>query len=614
MTTAPPLAPPFDPDTPVAPGPGRAWRWDLLAMVLATLDLSIHLTRNWVAFDEGAMALAASLVRDGKWPHTDFSDVYSGGLALLDAAAFQLFGDDLLAMRIPFGVASIVWVGILAACFRRFVPAPAAAGLALVGFLWGPPLYTAAMPSWYLLFFATALCWALLRWNETEDPRWWGMAGLCIGLALFFKINALFLLAGAGCVLLTDERMRGGPVAALVVLLGVAGACVTVSNGWPWEHAATLTLPLVALAVVTVHHASRAGAGAPSGLGHALAPGAWLAAGVALVVVPWVLAYAIHGGLGELAQGLFVLPFRRPHSARLLALPFELADLLPIAILPVLLFVRWRREWAIGVAVAVIAVAFFVTDLVTIAPTPVVRGLWRTMRGWAVLAPLMVAVIRYRELGPSIRATMIAGWIAAWFALIQYPFAGANYLAYVAPLLLLAGVAAVHGHVSRPVGAAVIGALVVVTLGIGHGQSLNELGYTYRTPQPPLSRLEGAHGGGLLIPTPHVELMTDVVEVLDRWGARTLVAGPDAPHLYYLSGRPIPDREFFEFLAPEWSPAEFERRIAAHDPDAVVLNAWAPFSGIPLDSVAAHLKTRAIADTTLGPYRMLLLHRPATAP
>ena len=555
--------------------------WSLLAMALDGIDLSTPL-------------ISASMP--------------SGDLHNVDAAC-GLFGDDLVAMRIPFAVATILWVGLLAACFRRFLPAPAAAALALVGFLWGPPLFTAAMPSWYLLYLATAVCWALLRWNETEDSRWWGVAGLAIGVARFFKIHALFILAGAGCILLTDERLRGGLIAAVVVLAGVAAATMVVSNGWPWAHAATLALPLVALAAVALYHQSRANGGTPIALGAFLRPAAWLSLGVAIVVVPWVLAYAIHGGLHELGEGLFVLPFRRPHAARLLALPFELVDLLPIVLLPVLLFVPWKREWAIGVAVLVVALAFLAVDLATVAPTPVVRGLWRTMRGWGVLALLMVAVVRYRGAGPSLRSTIIVGWIAAWFALIQYPFAGANYLAYVAPLLLLAGVAAVHDRVSPPVGTAVTAALLIWTLGLGHGQSLNELGYTYRAPQPELSPLEGAHGGGLLIPTPHVELMTDVIEVLDHWGARTLVAGPDAPHLYYLSGRPIPDREFFEFLAPDWSAEAFERRILAHDPDAVILNAWAPFSGIPLDSVAARLKPRAVADTILGPYRILLFRR-----
>ncbi|HEX7918565.1 MAG TPA: hypothetical protein VF454_04130, partial [Gemmatimonadales bacterium] len=58
-----------------------------------------------------------------------------------------------------------------------------------------------------------------------------------------------------------------------------------------------------------------------------------------------------------------------------------------------------------------------------------------------------------------------------------------------------------------------------------------------------------------------------------------------------------------------WSAAEFARRIATHDPDAVVLNAWAPFSGVALDSVTALLPRRPVADTLIGPFHLLLFRR-----
>ncbi|HET7470102.1 MAG TPA: hypothetical protein VFJ81_10525, partial [Gemmatimonadales bacterium] len=121
-------------DPPLAGAIG-ARGWTLLAMAGAALDLSLHLFRNWVAFDEGALGLASSLVRQGRWPHADYADVYSGGLALLGAGAQWAFGDDLISLRIPLGIGTILWVGLLAACFRRFVSPWAAAGLAFVGYL-----------------------------------------------------------------------------------------------------------------------------------------------------------------------------------------------------------------------------------------------------------------------------------------------------------------------------------------------------------------------------------------------------------------------------------------------------------------------------------------------
>ena len=590
------------------------WAWDLLAMAVAAFDLSLHLFRNWVSFVEGQLGLSASLVRHGQWPHRDFNDVYSGGLALLDAGAQRLFGDDIIALRIPLGIATILWVAVLAACLRRFVSPAAAAGLALVGYLWGPPLYTAAMPTWYLLFLATAATWCLLRWNESEDARWWGVAGVCIGLALFFKINALFLLAGAGCVLLTDERHPSGPIGGAVVLAGVAGAAVTIGSGWWWPFAIRLVGPLLAVAVLALVHAARVRRDRPPAYRPLLVACGWLALGVGVVVIPWALAYALHGGLSRLIEGLFILPFKRPANAALLPQGFRLLDLLPIAALPLALGVRWRGAWGWFVAAVIIAAACAAVDVAGLQAAPTVRFVWRVVWGWAILAPVAAAAVRWAEPGPRTRASLIAGWIAAWCALWLYPFAAPNYLAYVAPLLLLAGVAAASGYARRPVGAAIAAALTLWTVAVNHGQPLSLLGYSRATPPPPMAPLDVPHGGGLLIPASDAAVMHGAIDLLHRWKVRSVVAGPDAPAIYYFGDLPFPDREMYEFFAPAWSATVFADRIRRHDPDAVVLNEGASFSKIPVDSVPLLLGRTALADTTIGPFRMLLLKRAPGAP
>src|SRR6478736_6084154 len=392
--------------------------WTTLAMALAALDLSQHLFRNWVAFDEGAMGQAAALVRAGAWPHRDFTDIYSGGLALLDAGAQWLFGDDLRSLRIPLGIAAIAWVGVLAACFRRFVSPAAAAGLALVAFLWGPPLYTAAMPSWYLLFLATGVTWALLRWHETQEVRWWGLAGLLIGLAIFIKINALFLLAASGCVLLLDDRIRSGWMGAALALLGVAGACVTVSRGWPLGTAAMLFLPLVALAVASLRHDRALADGPAPDFTRTLRPGTWLALGLGVVLVPWLGAYAATGALAPLIDGMMVLPFKRTAFAALVPPPFWLPDLAAVALLGWAIFGRWTEARAARAAVLFLAFAMFAIEAARRSPDWVVLFGWREIRIFGLTALLAVAVVRWRERGPETRPIMIVGWIAAWFALL----------------------------------------------------------------------------------------------------------------------------------------------------------------------------------------------------
>lgn len=581
-----------------------AFWWTVLAMVLASFDLSLHIFNNWVGFDEGTLGLAASLVRHGAWPHRDFTDPYSGGLALLDAGAQALFGNDLRSLRIPFALATIGWVAVLAACFRRFVTPMAAAGLALLGYLWGPPLYSAAMPSWYLLFLATAVVWCLLRWHESGRAAWWGAAGVLIGLGLFIKINALFILAGAGCVLLTHERHRWGIIGLVLPFGGVLAAAVMVGHDWPWLSSLTLSLPLLTLAAASAWRTHTTSGPGTTELRPVVAPSAWLALGVVTIVVPWVGAYAAQGALGSLVQGVLVLPFRRGAWARLVPPGPAWPDLIVGAAMATLLFARMTEVTARRVGAAVLIVTMIVLQAAQLFPEPVVFVVWRMLRVCGVVTLVSVAVVELRTPAGRVGPVAIVGWIACWFALLQYPFGALNYLVYVAPLILLAGTAVMSVTSTRPMGAAMAFGLALWTLTVDHGQPLTTLGYTHQAPPPPLALLDLPRGG-LKIQDIGSRTYLGIVAVLDRWQARAIVAGPDTPEIYYLSDRPMPDREFFEFMAPEWSASVFAARIARHHPDAVVLNLRPLFSRVDIDSVVNGLPWRPIADTTIAHFRLL---------
>ena len=584
----------------------RPWVWALLAMFLAATDLSVHLFRGMVAFDEGALNLAAQLVREGKWPHRDFTDIYSGGLAVFDALMQALLGEDLRAIRVPLGIATVAWVGLVTAVLRRFVTPPVAAGIAFLAYLWGPPLYTAAMPTWYLLYLATALIWCLLRWHETDDARWWGAAGLAIGLGFLLKINALFLLAGAGCALLTDDRHRSGLLGGLVVALGALGAAATVSRGWTPTSAATLYLPILLLAGTALHHQWRTHRSLAFDAAAISRPLFWLAGGTAAVLLPWVLAYAATGGLHALIDGVLVLPLRRALWARFIPPGWWLPDLLVVALLAVMLFRRWSTPGAQAVGILAVGLALVLSDRAQMDTGLLVESVWREIRIVGAGALAAVALGRWREPGPRFRPVLLVGWIAAWFALMQYPYGSPNYVSYVAPLLILAGTAAVAHHVPRPVGGGLVLALGIWTVSVDHGQPLTNMGFAHLSPPGVNFRLDLPRGGLLVYAHDKVGYEA-IVGTLDRWGAERIIAGPDSPEIYYFSGRPFEDREFFEFMAPEWSTEVFLRRIVERRPDALVLNTRPFFSKFAADSVLAALPVRPLADTTIGRFRLLRL-------
>jgi hypothetical protein len=602
-----------------------AFWWTTLAMALAALDLSRHLFIGWVPHDEGALGLAAALVRAGAWPHREFADIYSGGLAFLDAGTQLLLGDSIRALRIPLALASIAWVGLLAACFRRFTAAPAAAGLALLAFLWGPPLYPSPIPSWYLLFLATGVVWALFRWQETGAPRWWGLLGVLIGVGIFLKVNALFLLAGAGTVLLVgrpDPEGRSTPelggrvasgVIAAVAILGALGGAVVILRGWGWVSSWSLALPLMVVGIVAAERIWSAPGSARERILALRTPLLWLAGGLAAILIPWVAAYATQGAAGALAEGVLVLPFRRSTFAALLPpLPglIELA-----AAVAFVLLVRPPRAAPAARAIAgvILLVAAWSIWRGRSNDVVVIEVVWRSLRVFGVATLLLLGLHWSRDEGRPGGPFVAVASVTAWFALLQYPFAAPIYLVYVAPLLILAAAALVHATATpRPVAVALALAVGGWALGTGHGQAVYDLGRRFHPPLPaatlPMPR------GGIDVPAWEVAEYTQIVRCLDDWGARKIIAGPDAPQVYYLSGRTKPDRDLFEFFDPAWSATTFARRIDSLRPDAVVLDLDPDFSRIDLDSVLTLTRMPPVADTTIGGFRLLRFADPDARP
>ena len=179
------------------------------------------IAHGWIPHDDGLLAQSAERFLHGQLPHRDFDDVYTGGLTVLNAAAFAVLGIRLLSLRLALLGAAALWVPILYVIARRFATPGLAALATLAAVVWSVPNYGAAMPSWYNLFFATAGLLALLKYAETRRSRWLVAAGVCGGLSVLIKIVGLYFLAGAGLFVVysaygpvvdPDRRGRDGTV------------------------------------------------------------------------------------------------------------------------------------------------------------------------------------------------------------------------------------------------------------------------------------------------------------------------------------------------------------------------------------------------------------------
>src|SRR4051812_9164667 len=88
----------------------QSWIVLTLLILLSAAYAGFYLKRGWVPHDEGAFALSAERVLQGELPHRDFDEIYTGGLAFVNAGAMRAFGMTLVAMRYPLLITFLLWV------------------------------------------------------------------------------------------------------------------------------------------------------------------------------------------------------------------------------------------------------------------------------------------------------------------------------------------------------------------------------------------------------------------------------------------------------------------------------------------------------------------------
>ncbi len=164
------------------------------------------LKRGWVPHDDGTFASSAQRVLQGEMPHRDFDELYTGGLTYLSAAAFRLSGANFATLRWMLFLFFLAWVPAIFYIASRLVQ-PLAAGLVTcLAVAASVPVYSAPVPSWYNLFFATFGTAAVLRYLESRNRWWLAIAGFCAGLSFLAKISGLYFLAAIFLFLIFLEQ------------------------------------------------------------------------------------------------------------------------------------------------------------------------------------------------------------------------------------------------------------------------------------------------------------------------------------------------------------------------------------------------------------------------
>jgi hypothetical protein len=585
-------------------------------LVLAAVVVWLRLDRGWIAHDEGTLGHTAERVLQGELPHADFDEVYTGGLTFVHAAVFRLFGIDLLHLRVlTYGV-FLLTVPAAYYLTRQFFT-PAAAGLAtLLATTLSFPNYTAAMPSWYLLFASILAAAAFVRYAATHSMRWLVVAGVVVGMACAIKITGLYLLAAVLMHCLFLSQSTDGPplpqrtalmwsafvTLCLVTLL--AAVVLLVAPRFTMVELVHLVLPVLAVVLLLLHRQWTRPV-ARAGVRFALAAVGAIAAGCVAVIALLLIPYIRTGTVGVFVHGVFLAPGTRLASAAMSPpAVITVITVLPVAIaLAVTRLGMSHRRTAALMLGGLLAILFF-----TAATVFVYAGIWLSMR-WS--GPLSVLLASFLLVGAGQDDTPHSATLALLVSLValtglnQYPFSAPIYFLYVAPLVALLMGGIFHRLEAAPRLVAGVMALFYTAFTVAwvYPGFVYNMGaqFVYDLQVQPF-QLERA---SITVTEFHRVQYGTLVRLLNEKASNGYVfAGPDSPEVYVLGGFRNPTRHVFEFLAGPGDGATILRELARHDVNVVALNQTPEFSGRFSEGFVRQMRLRYPESTRVGQFEV----------
>jgi hypothetical protein len=600
---------------------GRRFLVGALVWVASALYVAGFVTRGWVPHDEGMLGQTAERVLRGELPHADFDESYTGGLTQWHALLFRLLGVRLVALR--FGLFAL-FLGLFVPAFyaiasRSLSPAGAAL-LTLLSIAWSFPNYFASLPSWYIVTFALAGAFCLLRELDTGRRIWMFAAGIFAGLALLVLIVGLYGIAAVLLYVAFREqtqaaarpRSSGGAgfflfeAACLAGFLGLLLAVVG-PRAAPME-VLQLVVPAAAIAAVVLVGAWRTrGRGSFGARLRALsAQAAPFLGGVLLPMGLFLVPYWRRAALGDLFRGLFVLPFRQIAAA---STPFpplaSAAFTLPYGLAIVVSLRGWRPSRPVLAVLALGLGAF----LLATGSEEAYRGVWHSVRSLAVIAAVIGAgALLTAEPSTERRRAEVFLLLAlmALLALLQFPYAAPVYFCFVAPWIALAIAAELRGKPLALHGVVAAFYLLFALCRLNPGY-IWDMGVRW-TPYAPLAMLEVPRAG-LRVPVADRDTYTALVEAIERHvPGDFLFAEPDCPEVAFLSRRLNPTRTVFAYLREPESPDATVSVLAGHGVAGVVINEHPSYSPPLSPSLQAALAARYPESAPFGSF--LLRWRP----
>ena len=558
-------------------------RWAAAALlIMASIYLVPFVDRGWVPLDEGMVGQAAERVLTGALPHVDYEEPYPGALSYLYAATFKFAGIDLVNLRWMVLAAALLGLWLVYTIVRRELRRTAAALATWIALAWSYPNYFSSLPSWWVLLTTLLCLWALISYIETDRLIFAAIAGLAAGLTIVIKQTGVYLIPPLMMSLLWTGSEPGtrSPhpfrlTTAASSLLAIASVIVVVfimRSGLAAGEFVYLIVPVAASCAAFVISSGRMSDSQRLNWRALLIASAAASVPVLLLLIPYISSDRI----GAFINGVLVLPQRRLQFTSLPMRPptqmaAAAAAIIWVFLAPRSLTVRERRiaeyaRWIVALLLVVLSVRFQL----------VYMFIWEAARGFAALLPVIALWIVVS--GPKVvdykdeRVLFVSSATLAWASLAQFPFASPIYFCYVAPLAVIAGVMVLKQFPEKQrlgdgptLAIALAFALVCLNRdyvwNMGWFHQVQHLNTPLAVPRATLYVDEReARVYGRVVPL-----------VQQHLGPRGLMAGPDAPEVYFLTGQFSRSGRLFDFFSRGAAVSEaevFEEWAAA---DVIVL-------------------------------------------
>ncbi len=556
-------------------GGPRWWFFLLIIWCIAGSYTAAHLKRGWVPHDEGAFAQSADRVLHGELPHRDYTEIYTGGLTYLHAFTFKYLGEDLAALRIVLFVFFLLWIPAFYWIVSRMVADWIACGVTLLAVVWSLPIYPAAVPSWYNLFFATFGVAALFGYLSDHSLKWLFIAGICGGFSFLAKSPAIYY------------------VAAVLLFFVFLEQCESSSeshrkNGSA-EEFINFVVPPAIFAMLILLREVRAKSSSSRERSWALfrkiLP---FGSGFLVPLFGFLIPYARCGALHAVLSGVLLLPFKRISGA-FGSLP-DLFTILPsvflVGILALGAPLRGMARRLVSYTTGLVVLYFLLSSGHNAANY---RVAWHAAY-WVTPLLALTGALALRR-GPrsgvfprdslSQRQLFLVLALSSLCNLVQYPFSGPIYFCYVAPLTILAAIAVLRAFPSipQPLLAIIFSGFFLFAILRVTPTFIYAMGRTYQ-PDPETQILDLPRAGRLRVEPTSVIIYKQMIPLIQQHaGAAEIYAAPDCPQIYFLTGYRNPTRAIFDFFEDDYGDSQRILRLVDSRPiRVIVLNKLPDFS------------------------------------